>query len=74
MKKKLLWLLTLNAGLFASVPNPANVIVRVVRSIVEWGLSLWIIGCFIWIAWIDPANQQTTIRGYLKPGSVVVLP
>lgn len=27
MKNKLLWLLTLNAGLFASVPNPANVIV-----------------------------------------------
>ncbi|MBH0264871.1 hypothetical protein ACQJ8W_07905 [Helicobacter pylori] len=52
MKNKLLGLLTLNAGLFASVPNPADVIVRVVRSIVEWGLSLWIIGCFIWIAWI----------------------
>ncbi|KMZ50151.1 hypothetical protein AC785_05610 [Helicobacter pylori] len=29
-------------------------------------------GCFIWIAWIDPANQQTTIRDYLKPGSIVV--
>ncbi len=25
-----------------------------------------------WIAWIDPANQQTTIRDYLKPGSIVV--
>ncbi len=72
MKNKLLWLLTLNAGLFASVPNPADVIVRVVRSIVEWGLFLWIIGCFIWIAWIYPANQQTTIRDYLKPGFIVV--
>ncbi|EJB42193.1 hypothetical protein RGC36_02385 [Helicobacter pylori] len=47
MKNKLLGLLTLNAGLFASVPNPADVIVRVVKSIVEWGLFLWIIGCFI---------------------------
>ncbi|WQS56640.1 hypothetical protein KVD99_07430 [Helicobacter pylori] len=27
MKNKLLWLLTLNTGLFASVPNPADVIV-----------------------------------------------
>ncbi|QEF40343.1 hypothetical protein D2C74_01245 [Helicobacter pylori] len=25
-----------------------------------------------WIAWIYPANQQTTIRDYLKPGSIVV--
>lgn len=72
MKNKLLWLLTLNAGLFASVPNPANVIVGVVKSIVEWGLSLWITSCFIWTAWIDSANQQTTIRDYFKPGSIVV--
>ncbi|EJB61210.1 hypothetical protein Hpkin58_06410 [Helicobacter pylori] len=53
MKNKLLWLLILNAGLFASVPNPADVIVGVVKSIVEWGLSLWITSCFIWIAWIN---------------------
>lgn len=25
-----------------------------------------------WTAWIDPANQQATIRDYLKPGSIVV--
>ncbi|BEE29055.1 hypothetical protein ATCC49503_05750 [Helicobacter pylori] len=25
-----------------------------------------------WIAWIYPANQQTTLRDYLKPGSIVV--
>ncbi len=25
-----------------------------------------------WTAWIDPANQQTTIRDYLKPGFIVV--
>ncbi len=30
-----------------------------------------------WIAWIDPANQQlanqqTTLRDYLKPGFIVV--
>ncbi|RKV28753.1 hypothetical protein DD746_06250 [Helicobacter pylori] len=24
------------------------------------------------MAWIDPANQQTTTRDYLKPGSIVV--
>ncbi|EMH01094.1 hypothetical protein KVJ73_06350 [Helicobacter pylori] len=55
MKNKLLWLLTSNAGLFASVPNPtdADVIVGVAKSIVEWGLFLWITGCFIWIAWIN---------------------
>ncbi|PDW60836.1 hypothetical protein [Helicobacter pylori] len=29
MKNKLLWLLILNAGLFASVPNPADVIVGI---------------------------------------------
>ncbi len=35
----------------------------------------WIvlIGCFhtdsMWIAWIDPINQQTTTRDYLKPRS-----
>ncbi|MGL2630098.1 hypothetical protein ACQJ53_00030 [Helicobacter pylori] len=58
MKNKLLWLLILNAGLFASVPNPANVIVGVVKSIVEWGLFLLITGCFIWIAWIYPATSK----------------
>ncbi len=25
-----------------------------------------------WTAWINPANQQTTIRDYLKPRSIVV--
>ncbi|TPH87241.1 hypothetical protein FIM48_04405 [Helicobacter pylori] len=24
------------------------------------------------MAWIDPANQQTAIRDYLKPGFIVV--
>ncbi|PDW27107.1 hypothetical protein BB465_03890 [Helicobacter pylori] len=24
------------------------------------------------MAWIDPANQQTTTRDYLKPGFIVV--
>ncbi|GHP93869.1 hypothetical protein JP0109_02400 [Helicobacter pylori] len=28
----------------------------------------------MWIAWIDPINQQTTIRDYLKPGSYETLP
>ncbi len=37
-----------------------------------FGLFLWIIGCFIWIAWIYLANQQTTTGDYLKPGSIVV--
>lgn len=65
----------LNTELFAGILNLADVIVGFARSIVEggiFGLFLWIIGCFIWIAWIDPANQQTTIRDYLKPGSIVV--
>ncbi|QEF40145.1 hypothetical protein D2C75_05340 [Helicobacter pylori] len=26
----------------------------------------------MWTAWIYPANQQTTIRDYLKSGSIVV--
>ncbi|RVY71876.1 hypothetical protein ECC46_02250 [Helicobacter pylori] len=33
----------------------------------EWGifgLSLLVVGCFMWIAWIDSINQQT--RNYLK--------
>ncbi|MGL2758789.1 hypothetical protein ACQJ8U_00980 [Helicobacter pylori] len=42
----------------------------------------WIvfIGCRLfhvdsmWIAWIDPINQQTTIRDYLKPGFYETLP
>ncbi|EJB13580.1 hypothetical protein HPCPY1662_1648 [Helicobacter pylori CPY1662] len=38
-----------------------------------FGLSLLIAGC-LWIAWIDPINQQTTIRDYLKPGSYETLP
>ncbi|OKB15700.1 hypothetical protein AOD77_0202370 [Helicobacter pylori] len=39
-----------------------------------FGLSLLIVGCFMWIAWIDPINQQTIIRDYLKPGSYETLP
>ncbi|OOC27251.1 hypothetical protein BZK21_00890 [Helicobacter pylori] len=39
-----------------------------------FGLSLLVIGCFMWIAWIDLANQQTTIRDYLKPRSYETLP
>ncbi|TPI04315.1 hypothetical protein FIM36_04555 [Helicobacter pylori] len=37
-----------------------------------FGLSLLVVGCFMWIAWIDPINQQT--RNYLKFRSYETLP